>query len=170
MEGGRVSSPKPRFYTTSLSASRSIQKIQDRVETYGARSWSIDYEDGEPKRIYFVAVSDRTGQEVPVILEAKVDALAERLDGPRKDDEAVQEKARAVAWRQMLAYVEMALEFVENGERALEEAFMADVAVPDGSGGYHRLADAYVAAGGRLALPSGPADTIDAEYEEVDDG
>lgn len=163
-----MSAPKPRFYTTSLSASKSIQRIQDRIERYGARSWSVQYEDGEPKRISFVAVSDRTGQEIPVILEAKVAALAERLDGPRKSDAAVRDKARDVAWRQMLAYVEMALEFVENGERALEEAFMADVAVSDGKGGYLRLADAYQQTEGRLALPPGSTDVIDAEFEEVD--
>lgn len=165
-----MSSPNPRFYTTSLSASKSIQKIQDRIERYGARSSSVQYEGGEPKQISFVAISERTGQEVPVILEAKVDALAERLDGPRKSNADVREKARDVAWRQMLAYVEMALEFVENGERALEEAFMADVAVSDGLGGYLRLADAYRQTGGRLALPAGrDEDVIDAEFEEVDE-
>lgn len=153
------SSPNPRFYTTSYSAERSVAEIQKRLAKYGARAHGVEYENGDPERVYFVAVSEPVG-EVPVRLEAPVEPLMKRTGWSR-------EKALKVAWRQMLAYVEMMLEMVESGERPLHEAFMADIALPDGSGGVRRLGDIYAESNGRLALPSG--EVIDAEPEIVDE-
>lgn len=164
-----MSAPKPRFYTTEVDASKSAAAIGELVRKYGARQFGMTYDDeGDPASVYFVVPVEDLG-EVPVQLEAKVEPITDRLDTrlSRKSRKEHRAQAMRVAWRQMLAYVEMMLEFVENGQRPFHEAFMADVMVYDGTS-QRRLADVYRDAGGRLALPSGPSDAIDADYEEVD--
>lgn len=160
-------SPKPRFYTTKKDAAASANEIGERVRKYGAKQFGVRFgDDGEPVALHFIVDVDGVG-EVPVQLEAQVEALTDRLDThrSRKSRKAHRRQAMKIAWRQLLAYVEMMLEMVENGMKPFHEAFMSDVVIWDGSE-HRRLGEVYRDAGGKL-LPPG-RETIDADFEEVE--
>lgn len=131
---------------------------------YGARFVSIEYEDQRPVRLRFqvpVAELAEDGGEAPLMpveLAPQWRGILGRLTGStssrsQKTRTELEERARAVAWRQMKVYVEMLLEMAENELKPLHELFMADVLVRGEGGGVQRQGDAWLEHRGEL-LPS----------------
>jgi hypothetical protein len=126
----------PRFHTTSIAAAKSATQVGEIVRKYGARSFSVEFdEDGEPVAVQFVMRVPEVGF-VPVQMRARIDGLADRLPKigqSRRHKEPNWTQARRVAWRQLLTLIEMQLELVENGVRDFHEMFLADVVTDDGT-------------------------------------
>lgn len=160
----------PRFYTTSKDAVRTANEIGETLAKYGAKQYSLSFDsvDGirQPTGLHFIMEVPDVG-EVPVELKAQVEGIVRRLNSNRstRGISAHRKQAYRVAWRQLLAYVEMMLEMVKNDMKPFHEAFMADVLIHRGGGEWLRLGEAYREARGQLSLP---APTIDAEYDEVE--
>lgn len=161
----------PRFYSTTISSHKSANEIGNLVRKYGAKTFSVSFDDFQnPIALSFIMNVPDVG-EVPVELVAQTDALFERINsthGRNRYRAGTQERdriqAHRVAWRQLRAHVELTLEMVENGIREFHEAFLADILIAIPGGGRQRLAEVYSESHGRLALP---APVIEAEYEEV---
>ncbi len=126
----------PRFHTTKIAAAKTATQIGDVVRKYGARSFSVEFDEGaEPVAVQFVMHVPEIGF-VPVQMRARIDSLAERLPQigkSRYNKEPDVARARRVAWRQLLTLIEMQLELVENGVREFHEMFLADVVTDDGT-------------------------------------
>lgn len=130
---------KPRFYTTSISAIRTVNEIAGLVAEYGARGYGVELDDDRnPVALNFTMRVPSQG-EVPVRLEAQIDGIARRLGGDR-------DQARRTAWRQLKTWVEMQMELVENEVRAFHEVFLADIVMRDG----RRIGSAFEEWSGRL--------------------
>lgn len=158
---------KPKFYTTSIDASKTAGEIGETLRKYGARRYQVEFDDsGDPVGLAFAMVVDRLGVEVPVQLTAQIGALMARMKDEgvlpnRASDADYRRQATRTAWRQLKAWVELSMEMVENGVKPFHEVFMADVLLEGGV----RLVDRFEEESGRLlpepteakviALPSG---------------
>lgn len=157
-----MSKPLPAGYTTGIDAGQSANEIAELVRKYGAREYGVRFDDnGEPIALRFTMTIPDVGP-VPVELRAQHESIYRRLIETDRKATRTNGQARRIAWRQLKTYVQATLELVENGVKPFHEVFMADVLLPTGD----RLADAYLAAGGRLALASGTVIDADAEIIE----
>lgn len=163
-------SDKPRYYTTSISATRTVNEIAGILAEKGASETGVKYDaDGNPTGLSFRMRVPGQG-EVPVLLRAQIEALTKRLDGDR-------DQARKTAWRQLKSYVEMSMEMVENEVVEFHDLFLSGVQLGEqvtvGDMIEHAGVDRFIeAASGARQLEPADEDSgdgmVDADYEIVE--
>lgn len=104
----------PRFYTTSKSGAQFVSEIMSLLMEFGAESFHVQNVDGKVSAIAFQAGG------VAYQVAPNVDGVRRRLEDVGR---SYVEKAEAVAWAQLRAWVELQLEMIESGVVTAPEAF-----------------------------------------------
>ena len=121
-----MSKPKPRFYTTKIPSGQTVTEIGDLLRRYGCRRFALEWNDaGEPSAIFFTVKIPHLDKEVDYKMAAQADGISHRCSG------LSHKHALDIAWRQLLTWIELSLEIVENGVRPFHEVFAADMIDPD---------------------------------------
>lgn len=111
---------------TEVAASKTAAQIIERLVESGAQQVSIDYEEQEPVALRFmVAVK---GRAFSYRLPARVQPVFRYLQGKRQDpygyEDRDQAKAKRIAWRQLLRWVEAQMAMIQSGMASSDEVFM----------------------------------------------
>lgn len=132
--------------TTTIPAERTAQEIHSLLVHAGARQVLTEYNDkSEITGIHFIMIVN--GQTVPFKMPVRTDALYEHFLGRAKkkrasyrrlDTAAIHDKAKRVAWRQLLRWVEAQLAFIDAGMADTEEVFMPYIQVAPNETLYQR--------------------------------
>ena len=115
-------------YTTTISAEKSAEQIQNLLRKKGARRVLVDYDArGKPEAIAFeVAVAPAGGPplRLPLRLRARPDGV-ERLLGTVPDRRyRGRAQAERVAWRLLYNWIEVQLAFVEAGQAEMAQVLL----------------------------------------------
>lgn len=129
---------KIKYQTTTIDATQSANEIGVLVGKYGARQFSLHWdEEGELRGVSFVLVDQRYGGIVPIRLGARTDSIYEILTASRSysfDEKKVAQQANRIAWRQLRDLVEQLLLAAKTGLFSIVEAFMAHVVIETAEG------------------------------------
>lgn len=111
---------------TQVAPSKTAAEIVQRLVESGAQQISIDYVEQEPVALCFtVAVN---GRAFSYRLPARVEPVFRYLQGKRQDpygyEDRDQAKAKRVAWRQLLRWVEAQMAMIATGMASADEVFM----------------------------------------------
>jgi len=122
--------------TTNVSADQSLVEIKTTLKRYGAVGFAYDEEDRQA-RVAFEIAGRRILLRLPLPAESD-DALTDtgrvRSDGSRQDAHGQEVRHR---WRVLLLLVKARLEAIDLGLLDVDQAFLADLLLPDG----HTLGD-----------------------------
>ena len=128
----------PRFYTTQVGAGQSANELCELLRQHSAKRYTVEWdENGDPASVAFQMEVPNVGL-VPVKLLVQDKGILRRLRGSRAKGD-LKARAKRVAWRQLLSYVEMVLEMAANDVKPFHEGFMADIMLEGG----HRIADKF---------------------------
>lgn len=122
--------------STEIAPEKSIAEIEACLAKYGATAILKDYEKGEIEALSFrIKVGT---QEVPFRLPCRWKAIEEifhkRADryASEREVESRKAKARRVAWRQILRWVQAQMALVETSMVKVEEVFLPYIQGPGG--------------------------------------
>lgn len=122
--------------TTKVSPLVTAQQIQTLLVAAGARQVLTEYnEKREITGIHFILSVDN--QQLPFKMPVRTEKLFEyfrqKASGrSMRSREEIQEKAKRVAWRQLLRWIEAQLAFIDTGMARTEEVFMPYIEVAPG--------------------------------------
>lgn len=144
--------------TTSVSAEKTAQEIHVLLVDAGARQVLTEYnEKREITGIHFIMIVNN--QTIPFKMPVRTEKLYEHFKRKHSksrhryrsgQNEAILEKAKRVAWRQLLRWIEAQLAFIDSGMADVAEVFMPYLQTGPNETLYQRA----VAQGfERLALP-----------------
>lgn len=142
--------------TTQITPERTAAEIQELLVEAGARQVVSEYNDKrEITGIHFIM--NVNNQHIPFQMPVRTDALfnhfkrrAAKGSYRNRNTDKILEKAKRIAWRQLLRWIEAQLAFIDAGMAETAEVFMPYVQVAANETLYHRM----VAQGlDRLALP-----------------
>ena len=120
---------------TSAPAEESLAKVQRLLVSKGVASLSVHFEDGEPAGLDFLVLIDRAdGRKAPVPfrLPANVDGVERILKRVPRRDVQGRPHARAVAWANVVLWLEAQFALIEAGQAALHQVFLPYAVGPDG--------------------------------------
>jgi hypothetical protein len=163
-----------RNYTSTQDVERSIQMIEDRLRSFGAKGIYKAYADtkpgilGELAAITFNIVEPKSGQQLVIRLPANVGKVTGKLIALRKTRatakqlQTIGHQARRTAWKLMLDWIDCQLSLVY-----MEQAEPAQVFLPYIVGAGGKTVYENIQAGGFKAITDQrEAPPIeDAEYE-----
>ena len=114
-------------YTSEVSMTRSVQKIESCLVRGGAQDILKSYEDGLLTGIAFILQVD--GISIPFRLPARVDNvkkfLMEEVKRPQSGTEArIEQQAERTAWKILSDWVEIQLSLVTLGQAKFMEVFL----------------------------------------------
>ena len=126
--------------TTEILPERTISEIEGILIRYGATAVLKEYTEGTIEAVSFRV---KVGQnEVPIRLPCRWQAISEifvkRKAGKwnyivgKEQRKVIAEKARRVAWRQILRWVEAQMALVETSMVKVEEVFFPYIMAPSG--------------------------------------
>ena len=112
--------------TTKISPETTVTQIQKVLGNYGAAAIRTDYMNGEVIALSFLL--NINGQEIPFKLPCRWEAIFKALQKERKfraymKEKEDKEKAKRVAWRQILRWVEAQLALVDTEMVSMQEVF-----------------------------------------------
>ena len=126
-----------RFYmeTTRISPEQTVAEIQKVLGLYGANAIRVDYEDGEVVAVSFMIRIDKI--EIPFKLPCRYESIFKILQQDRKrhrleNEEEDTLKAKRIAWRQILKWIEAQMALVETQMASMDEVFMPYMQVKGG--------------------------------------
>jgi len=135
-------------YSTTVSAQRSIGEIQGILVAHGATHILMDYQNGEPTGMAFVAATPYG--DISFRLPANIDRVQGVLDKQRVRSHAGRELAARVAWRILKDWIRAQMAILETEMVSLEQIFPPYMqAGQEGKTLYQVMLDH------RLALPKG---------------
>lgn len=141
--------------TTEIAPERSVQQIEDVLARYGAAAVLKEYAAGSIQALSFKI--DVGQKQIPFRLPCRWEAIETMLKKRSgrtwfsdRDKDSYREKAKRVAWRQILRWVEAQMALVETGMVKTEEVFLPYIQQPDGRTVYEALAGSHF-----LMLPPG---------------
>lgn len=114
--------------TTKVSSERTVAEIQKIMSRYGASKILLEYAGGEVEAVSFIYKVG--GLELPFRLPCRWPAMFEVLKKRRRgylydnDRRELEAKAKRVAWRQILRWVEAQMALVETRMVKMEEVFL----------------------------------------------
>lgn len=125
--------------TTTVTSDRTAQEIQEVLRLYGADAIMTEYDGSELRAIQFrlrigqVAngVSQTVCYKLPCRWEA-LDRLLRKTGRGVSNRQKHEEKAKRVAWRQILRWTEAQLALVQTGMAEANEVFMPFALSADG--------------------------------------
>lgn len=131
--------------TTAIAPERTVSEIQQILMQYGATAILIESAGGKITAVSFKhLVND---QEIPFRLPCRWEAVADVLrkrakisdwawkepgDWYRKRRVLIEDKARRVAWRQILRWVQAQMALVSTNMVKIEEVFFPYIQAPGG--------------------------------------
>lgn len=135
--------------TTKVSATSTAAEIQTLLVEAGARQVLTEYDDTrEVSGIHFILPV--SGQSIPFKMPVRVEKLTAHFAkkrslryGKRATRDSARDKAKRVAWRQLLRWVEAQLAFIDAGMASTEEVFMPYIEVVPGKTMYERALETH---------------------------
>ena len=109
-------------YTTTVPALKSIGEIQGILVAHGAKHILMDYEDGEPVGIAFVAPTPNG--DIPFRLPANIDRVQAVLNKQRVRRQVSIELASRVAWRILKDWVRAQMAILETEMVSIDQIFL----------------------------------------------
>lgn len=120
---------------TTVNADRTLIDIQSTLRRYGASKFGFT-DEGHRLSVGFEMQNRRFRFTVPLpeIGEFKRKKINQHATMPRTNNEMQEAREQAVKqrWRALLLVVKAKLESVESGIETLEQAFMAQLVLPNG--------------------------------------
>lgn len=118
--------------TTSVSADKTVNEIQQMLAGAKAASTMIDYVDGKPEAIAFRLISHE--QEIAFRLPSNWRGIIAAMRKDRKIPNRLinEEQARRVAWRVVRDWLRAQLTMIEAGHASLEEVMLPWAITNDG--------------------------------------
>ncbi|MCC6615536.1 MAG: hypothetical protein IT320_18830 [Anaerolineae bacterium] len=120
---------------TDVSTDRSLDEIRRTVQRYGARRFMIGEDEDTRRVIVMFEARDRRVQFVVTL--PKYEDFAKTDTGRYRKSDTAQRQAFDQAIRQryraLLLVIKAKLESVEAGIETFEEAFLAQIVLPDGN-------------------------------------
>lgn len=123
--------------TTEIPPERTLQEVQGLLVKYGARAILTEYDHtGNVKALSFKVMVNN--QEMPFRVPCRWESIAEYLrrrakvndyswngnyDSDKKRRAGYEDKARRVAWRQVLRWIQAQLAFVDSEMVSVQEVF-----------------------------------------------
>ncbi len=125
-------------YTTSITATRTAQQIQDILTAHGARAILMEYDQGAVTAISFKVLVTQTELAIrlPVDVQATLRVLKRNRVAPRY---CTEEHARNVAWRIIKDWVEAQMAILSTEMVRMEQIFLPYIITEDGKTVYERL-------------------------------
>ena len=119
-------------YTTKINATKTIGEIQAILAKAGAKSVSVDFDDGIPVALTFAIAleQDFINYRLPSNADGVYRALCREPKVTRAQKSM--EQARRVAWRIVKDWVEAQLAVIEAGLATLPEVFLPYAIAPNG--------------------------------------
>lgn len=131
--------------TTGITPERSVAEIQTVLARHGAKQILVEYAAGQVEAISFQAEIE-PGRMVPFRLPCRHAAVFELLYQRRKRGahterilDGLKDKARRVAWRQILRWVEAQFALVETSMVKVHEVFLPYMQVRGGQTVFEEL-------------------------------
>lgn len=103
---------KPRYYTTSVSAHRSVGNIQGLLNEHGAKRVMTESQDGKPAGIAWSMETPHG--EVAFRLQPKIEGVRRRMKEAGVLGKYDSADPADVAWKQIHVLIEMQLEAIAN--------------------------------------------------------
>jgi hypothetical protein len=114
-------------YSTEVNADKTVGEIQGVLARSGAKSVTVDYDDGTPVGVSFLietAVGPRAFR-LPANIEAAFEVMQRQYRAGRVQRRFVtREQAARVGWRIVKDWIEAQLAIIELGMVGLEEIFL----------------------------------------------
>ena len=122
--------------TTTVPAAKSMAEITAVLVKAGARTINTTYEDGKPAGLeWSMVLYDRPVYfQMPVKVEPVYKTLRSRVSGvvSRDRDLRLREQAERVAWRQLLAWINVQMALIRLGMVEYAQVFLPYVAESPG--------------------------------------
>ena len=131
--------------TTKIAAEKTAMEIVGLLARADASQVVTNYKNRELVGLRWTM--EISGQTIPFSMPARVAPLYELFQGRRKgyvyaiDKERDMAKAKRVAWRHILRWVQAQLAMIDTGMVVAEEAFMAYIEIAPGRTMFDQLAE-----------------------------
>ena len=109
-------------YSTTVTALKSISEIQGILVAHGATHILMDYHNGEPTGMAFIAATPYG--DMPFRLPASIDRVQAVLNKQRVRSEVSKELASRVAWRILKDWVRAQMAILETEMVSIEQVFL----------------------------------------------
>lgn len=109
-------------YSTTVTALKSISEIQGILVAHGATHILMDYHNGEPTGMAFIAATPYG--DMPFRLPASIDRVQSVLNKQRVRTEVSRELASRVAWRILKDWVRAQMAILETEMVSIEQIFL----------------------------------------------
>lgn len=155
---------------TDVPVDRSRAELERLLVAHGATGFAFGWDSGESRQQVMFRMADRMIRLTVQVPDSTDPTVSKTPTGRRRTAAQVAEQLQAEVrrrWRSLLLVTKARLVAVEDGVQTLEEAFLADVVLPDGATVgewlHPQLDTAYATAEmpallpgvGRRALPAG---------------
>ena len=117
-------------YSTTVTASKSIEEIQRMLVAHGAKSILLDYANGEPTGLAFI-VNTQFG-EMAFKLPANIDRVQAVLNKQRVRSKTSKDMSSRVAWRILRDWVRSQMAILETEMVSIEQVFLPYMQNRDG--------------------------------------
>ena len=131
-------------YTTTVDAHKTVSEIEYILMKHGAKAILKNYENGTIRGLSFLI--ERNGQQIPIMLPAKIDQCfevlkAEKKRSPSKRIIATYDQAEKVSWRILKDWVEAQMALIDIDMVQLEEIFLPYIKTNTGKTVYELMED-----------------------------
>lgn len=132
--------------TTEVAPEKTIFEIQQLLSEFGANAVMTEYEKNQPVALAFRMKVK--GDNVPFLVPCRWRELAElfrrkagisdsswnaQWESDKRRRAALEAKARQVAWRQVLRWIEVQLAFTQTGQVTVDEVFFQYMQIGKGT-------------------------------------
>jgi len=137
-------------YSTTVPALKSLGEIQGILVAHGAKHILMDYDQGEPIGIAFIAAT--THGDIPFRLPANIDRVQAVLNKQRVRSQVSREFATRVAWRILKDWARAQMAILETEMVTIDQVFLPYMQVGEkGKTLYEVMLNHH------LQLPGGPS-------------
>jgi hypothetical protein len=121
---------------TDVSADRTRSELERLLVAHGATGFGFGWDSGDSRQHVVFRLADRMIKLTVPVPDPADPAIYLTPTGRRRSKGQIAEQVQAEfrrRWRSLLLVTKARLVAVQDGVQTLEEAFMADVILPDGS-------------------------------------
>lgn len=130
-------------YTTTISATKTIDEVEKLLINHGARSVMKEYEKGKVSGLSFIIDGPENiplSIRLPLQVEAVYTALKKmKEDYPNKQIKVSMEQAERVSWRQTKMWLEIQLQMVDLLMMDMMQVFLPQIIDNSGQTLYDRI-------------------------------
>ncbi len=116
-------------YSTTVTARRSIEEIQNILVAHGAKHILTDYDNNEPVGLAFI-IATAYG-DTPFRLPANINKVRAVLDKQRVRSQVSRDLASRVAWRILKDWVRAQMAILETEMVSIDQVFLPYMEVGD---------------------------------------